>query len=76
MKYRFTIWYASKNLQKVSELMGGLDLGMDGCCIEDVLTFEIKKDEQPSIAIIKEEIIKAFISDEFKVFKLEGGSIE
>jgi hypothetical protein len=73
--YRFEVWYQTKNLRLISEFLQKCDLGMDGMCIKDVITFTYTREEQP-IDYFKELIVQAMAACEGNVVHIEGGKIE
>lgn len=75
IKYRFEIWYQTKNLRQIGYLLKTFDLGIDGLCTKDVITFVYTAEEKP-ISYFKELIKQAMESCERTVLKIEGGKVE
>lgn len=75
LKYRFEVWYQTKGLREVSEFLSKCDLGMDGMCIKDVITFSYTKEEKP-VSYFKELIKMAMESCDCQLVQIVGGKIE
>lgn len=74
MNYRFEIFYATQQLEDVSNFMKSMDLEIEFFCAKEIICFSCKK--KHSIAKLKEIITKAYESLGCKVHRLEGGGIE
>lgn len=73
MRYRFRIIYQNEYMKKSCELMRKMDLDIGEVGLEQVITFIAKEQE---IQVLKDNIIKAFESENVKVLYIEGGKVE
>ena len=73
-KYKFTVVYATKEMQKACEFMKKLDLDIGEVGIQQSFSFSSERNIE--IPALKELISHSFESDCYKILHIEGGKIE
>jgi hypothetical protein len=75
IKYRFEVWYQTKNAKAVSDFLDKCDLGIVNVCLKEIIQFNYTKEEKP-ISYFKHLIQTAYESYECTVLDIRGGKME